>query len=80
MVWGCVDLVLLSCKVYDLEDVIMVICFVVGECMVVLLVFNGLVYLEWLDVVFGELWVFGGLCYISVMSVLDGVVLYLSNG
>ncbi|CAJ0691085.1 2-dehydropantoate 2-reductase [Ralstonia holmesii] len=78
--WGRADLVLLSCKAYDLEDAITAIRPVVGERTVVLPVLNGLAHLERLDAAFGESRVLGGLCHISATSAPDGAVLHLSNG
>lgn len=73
------DLVLFSCKVYDLDSLIDVIVLVVGEYIIVLLIFNGLCYYVMLDVCFGVLWVLGGLCFISVMKGEGGEVLYLGK-
>lgn len=77
---GHADLVLLSCKAYDLEDAITAIRPVVGERTVVLPVLNGLAHLERLDAAFGESRVLGGLCHISATTAPDGAVLHLSNG
>ena len=77
---GHADLVLLSCKAYDLEDAITAIRPVVGERTVVLPVLNGLAHLDRLDAAFGESRVLGGLCHISATTAPDGAVLHLSNG
>jgi 2-dehydropantoate 2-reductase len=76
--WGHADLVLLSCKAYDLDDAIAAIRPVVGERTVVLPVLNGLAHLEKLDAAFGESRVLGGLCHISAASAPDGAVLHLN--
>lgn len=76
--WGHADLVLLSCKAYDLDDAIAAIRPVVGERTVVLPVLNGLAHLERLDAAFGESRVLGGLCHISAASAPDGAVLHLN--
>ncbi|CAJ0742004.1 2-dehydropantoate 2-reductase [Ralstonia mannitolilytica] len=78
--WGHADLVLLSCKAYDLDDAITAIRPVVGERTVVLPVLNGLAHLERLDAAFGESRVLGGLCHISATTAPDGAVLHLSIG
>lgn len=78
--WGHADLVLLSCKAYDLEDAITAIRPVLGERTVVLPVLNGLAHLDRLDAAFGESRVLGGLCHISATTAPDGAVLHLSNG
>lgn len=77
---GHADLVLLSCKAYDLDDAISAIRPVVGERTVVLPVLNGLAHLERLDAAFGESRVLGGLCHISATTAPDGAVLHLSIG
>ncbi|WP_296227065.1 2-dehydropantoate 2-reductase [Ralstonia sp. UBA689] len=76
--WGHADLVLLSCKAYDLDDAIAAIRPVVGERTMVLPVLNGLAHLERLDAAFGESRVLGGLCHISAASAPDGAVLHLN--
>lgn len=76
--WGHADLVLLSCKAYDLDDAIAAVRPVVGERTVVLPVLNGLAHLERLDAAFGESRVLGGLCHISAASAPDGAVLHLN--
>ncbi|KHK48954.1 2-dehydropantoate 2-reductase [Ralstonia sp. A12] len=78
--WGHADLVLLSCKAYDLDDAITAIRPVVGERTIVLPVLNGLAHLERLDAAFGESRVLGGLCHISATTAPDGAVLHLSIG
>ncbi len=51
--WGHADLVLLSCKAYDLDDAIAAIRPAVGERTAVLPVLNGLSHLDRLDAAFG---------------------------
>ncbi|WP_197349886.1 2-dehydropantoate 2-reductase N-terminal domain-containing protein, partial [Ralstonia solanacearum] len=50
--WGHADLVLLSCKAYDLDDAIAAIRPVVGARTAVLPVLNGLSHLDRLDAAF----------------------------
>ncbi|WP_124983129.1 2-dehydropantoate 2-reductase [Ralstonia solanacearum] len=76
--WGHADLVLLSCKAYDLDDAIAAIRPVVGERTAVLPVLNGLSHLDRLDAAFGAARVLGGLCHISAASAPDGAVLHLN--
>ncbi len=60
------DLVLLSCKAYDLESAIAAIAPAVGPTTRVLPLLNGLRHLDALDAAFGAQRVLGGLCHISV--------------
>ncbi|WP_199032919.1 2-dehydropantoate 2-reductase [Ralstonia sp. ASV6] len=78
--WGQADLILLSCKAYDLDDAIAAIRPAVGERTVVLPVLNGLAHLDRLDAAFGESRVLGGLCHISATTAPDGAVLHLGIG
>lgn len=75
---GHADLILLSCKAYDLDDAIAAVRPVVGERTMVLPLLNGLAHLERLDAAFGESRVLGGLCHISAASAPDGAVLHLN--
>jgi 2-dehydropantoate 2-reductase len=59
------DLVLLSCKAYDLEGAIASFAPAVGPGTVVLPLLNGLRHLDLLDATFGSRKVLGGLCAIS---------------
>ena len=60
------DLVLLSCKAYDLEGAIQSFAPGVGPDTVILPLLNGLAHLDALDARFGANAVMGGLCFISV--------------
>ena len=60
------DLVLLSCKAYDLEGAIQSFAPAVGPDTVILPLLNGLGHLDALDARFGAGAVMGGLCFISV--------------
>jgi len=59
------DLVLLSCKAYDLEDAITSFATAVGPATAVLPVLNGMHHLEVLDEQFGQERVLGGQCFIA---------------
>ena len=60
------DLVLLSCKAYDLGGAIQSFAPGVGPDTVILPLLNGLAHLDALDARFGASAVMGGLCFISV--------------
>ena len=73
------DLVLLSCKAYDLESAIEAIAPAVGEHTTVLPILNGLRHFEPLDRRFGAHQVLGGLCFISVTKPDNGEVVHLAK-
>ena len=73
------DLVLLSCKAYDLDSSIDAIAPVVGEHTTVLPILNGLLHFAALDARFGRPRVLGGLCFISAMKGPEGEVLHLGK-
>lgn len=68
------DLVLLSCKAYDLDSAISAIAPAVESGACVLPLLNGLRHLDALDAAFGRNRVLGGLCHISVTLAEDGSV------
>ncbi len=68
------DLVLLSCKAYDLDSAIASIRPAVGAATRVLPLLNGLRHLDALDAAFGAGKVLGGLCHISVTLEADGAI------
>ncbi|MEO8671223.1 MAG: ketopantoate reductase family protein [Tahibacter sp.] len=71
---GSYDIVLLSCKSYDLDSAIAAIAPAVGEETRVLPLLNGLRHLELLDLAFGRRRVWGGVCHISVTRQDDGSI------
>ena len=71
---GPFDLVLLSCKSYDLDAAIEAIRPAVGAGTLVLPLLNGLRHLDALDRAFGAEHVLGGLCHISVTLDDDGSI------
>ncbi|WP_448097135.1 2-dehydropantoate 2-reductase [Luteibacter yeojuensis] len=77
---GRFDLVLLSCKAYDLHSAIEAIDPAVGETTAVLPILNGLAHYPILDKRFGPGAVIGGLCVISAAKGPDGEILHLGNG
>src|SRR6202051_162110 len=60
------DVVLLSCKAFDLDDAIKSFAPAVGPQTVILPLLNGMVHLDVLDQKFGRERVLGGLCAIAV--------------
>lgn len=73
------DLILLSCKAYDLQSSIEAIALAMGEHTTLLPILNGLRHYEALDQRFGAARVLGGLCFISVTKPASGEVLHLGK-
>lgn len=73
------DVVLLSCKAFDLEDTIATVADAVGPQTRLLPVLNGLAHLDRLDRQFGAARVLGGLCAIAATLTRDGVVRHLNR-
>jgi len=71
------DLVLLSCKAYDLDASIEAIAPAVEAGADVLPLLNGLLHYDALDARFGSARVLGGLCFISAAKGGDGEILHL---
>ena len=74
---GAYDLVVLSCKAYDLADAIEAVRPAVGPATLVLPLLNGVAHLDRLDAAFGPAAVLGGLAHISVTLGGDGHVRHL---
>jgi 2-dehydropantoate 2-reductase len=72
------DLVLLSCKAYDLDSAIDSIRTSVGPDTAVLPVLNGMRHLDVLDAQFGADRVLGGQCVIAATLDKDGTILHLN--
>ena len=68
------DLVILSCKAYDLDDAIETMRPAVGPETTILPLLNGLAHLETLDEAFGADKVIGGCAHISVTLAKDGTI------
>lgn len=68
------DLVILSCKAYDLASAIEAIAPTLGDATRVLPLLNGLQHLDALDDAFGKPRILGGLCHISVTLDDDGSI------
>ena len=73
------DLVLLSCKAYDLGASIDAIAPAVEAGAAVLPILNGLLHYDALDARFGRDRVLGGLCFISAAKGDDGAILHLGR-
>jgi 2-dehydropantoate 2-reductase len=71
------DLILMSCKAYDLEDAITAIAPAVGPSTLILPILNGLAHYPRLDERFGRSRVLGGLCYLAAALRPDGVIAQL---
>ncbi|MEW6643175.1 MAG: 2-dehydropantoate 2-reductase [Pseudomonadota bacterium] len=76
---GPYDLVLLSCKAYDLADAIEGFAPAVGPSTVVLPLLNGMAHLDVLNARFGAARVFGGQCVISATLNDQGHILHLND-
>ncbi len=70
------DLVILSCKAYDLDDAIASFAPAVGPQTVILPLLNGMRHLDVLDARFGRERVLGGQCFIAV-ALKDGEIVHL---
>ena len=73
------DLVLLSCKAYDLDSSLEAIAPAVGPQTTVMPILNGLLHYAVLDARFGRERMLGGLCFISAMKGPNGEVLHLGK-
>lgn len=73
------DLILLSCKAYDLDGAIDSFAPAVGPETAILPLLNGMKHLDTLDARFGAGAVLGGLCLISTTLDPDGRILHLNN-
>ncbi|SFW32309.1 2-dehydropantoate 2-reductase [Luteibacter sp. UNCMF366Tsu5.1] len=77
---GAFDLVLLSCKAYDLHAAMEAIDPAVGDTTVILPILNGLAHYPVLDKRFGPDRVLGGLCVISAAKGPHGEIIHFGNG
>lgn len=73
------DLVLLSCKAYDLDSALDSIAPAVGPASAVLPLLNGMAHYRALDARFGDERVLGGLCHLAVTLDLNGTVRHLNR-
>ena len=73
------DIVMLSCKAYDLEAAIDAIRPAVGAQTLVLPLLNGIKHLDALDAAFGRERVLGGSCHLSVTLDAEGTIHHLNK-
>ncbi len=73
------DLVMLSCKAYDLDDAIRSIAPVMRPGVTLLPLLNGLRHFDALDAAFGAPQVLGGLCHISATLNAQGEIEHLNQ-
>jgi 2-dehydropantoate 2-reductase len=76
---GTYDLILLSCKAYDLDSAIDSFAAAVGPQTAILPLLNGMRHIDALSTRFGPEKVLGGLCMISATLSGDGVISHLNN-
>ena len=73
------DLILLSCKAYDLETAIDALTPAVGSRTTILPLLNGMRHLDVLEARFGSTAVLGGQCFISAVLDANGAVMHLND-
>lgn len=73
------DVVVLSCKAYDLARVLTDIGFRIPAKAVILPLLNGVKHYEPLDQLFGRRRVLGGLCHIGVTLTVTGDILHMND-
>lgn len=73
------DLVILSCKAYDLDGAIESVAPAMGEGTGLMPILNGLLHYPALDARFGRERVIGGLCFLSVVKDADGSIAHLGR-
>jgi 2-dehydropantoate 2-reductase len=73
------DLVILSCKAYDLDDAVNAIAPAVGDQTAILPLLNGMQHLDLLDERLGKSKVLGALCVIAATTDKDGTIVHLNN-
>jgi 2-dehydropantoate 2-reductase len=76
---GSYDLIIVSCKAYDLDGAIESFAPAVHEKTVIIPLLNGLRHLDVLNARFGEKKVFGGQCAISAALSAEGEIVHLSD-
>ncbi|MGU3464814.1 2-dehydropantoate 2-reductase [Methylobacterium sp. C33D] len=76
---GRFDLILLSCKAYDLDSAVADLAPAVGPDSAILPVLNGMSHLDVLDARFGAERVLGGSCAIAATLAPDGAIRHMSE-
>jgi 2-dehydropantoate 2-reductase len=79
IVAGAYDVIMLSCKAYDLDSAVDAIAPAVSGNTLILPLLNGLKHMDVLDARFGAAHVLGGLCHIGVTLDDDGTVRHLNT-
>jgi 2-dehydropantoate 2-reductase len=75
---GPFDVIVLTCKAYDLEDSMAAIAPAVGDGTKILPLLNGLAHMDTLDARFGADKVLGGVCHISATLTQEGEIRHLN--
>lgn len=73
------DVILLSCKAYDLDSALAAIAPAVGANTVIVPLLNGVAHLDRLDAAFGAEKVLGGFCYIAATVNPEGAILHMNE-
>lgn len=73
------DLIILSCKSYDLSDAMHGFEAAIGPDTTILPLLNGIAHLETLKEEFGSDRVVGGMCFISAALTVDGTIAHLND-
>jgi 2-dehydropantoate 2-reductase len=73
------DLILLTCKAYDLDDAMASFAGAVGPNTTILPLLNGILHLQTLDARFGCQRVVGGACYISASRSAEGQIVHKND-
>ena len=73
------DLVILSCKAYDLDVSIVSLANAVGPDTLILPLLNGMAHLERLEHAFGKARVLGGTCFIAATLDAEGIIRHLGK-
>jgi 2-dehydropantoate 2-reductase len=73
------DLILLTCKAYDLDNAMASFADAVGPSTAILPLLNGILHLETLDARFGCQRVLGGACYISASRGAEGEIVHKND-
>ncbi len=76
---GAFDLILLSCKAYDLDSAVASFAPAVGSATAILPLLNGMRHLDVLAASFGRTAVLGGQCYIAATLDETGAIVHLNN-
>ena len=73
------DLILLSCKAFDLEAAMDSLAPAIGPGSLIIPMLNGMAHMAALDARFGKEHVLGGVCFISAIRDADGTIRHLND-